>query len=67
MGRNAKVKYVEKHYGTGEGYGKRILNPVTEVYQEEGSYVEMEWYRLKEWILRFVLQSSAFERCKAGN
>lgn len=47
VGRNAKVKYVEKHYGTGEGYGKRILNPVTEVYQEEGSYVEMQMVQIK--------------------
>lgn len=47
VGRNAKVKYVEKHYGTGEEYGKRILNPVTEVYQEEGSYVEMEMVQIK--------------------
>ena len=47
VGRNAKVKYVEKHYGTGGGYGKRILNPVTEVYQEEGSYVEMEMVQIK--------------------
>ena len=29
------------------GYGKRILNPVTEVYQEEGSYVEMEMVQIK--------------------
>lgn len=28
--KNAKVKYVEKHYGSGDGAGKRILNPVTE-------------------------------------
>ena len=42
VGRNAKVKYVEKHYGSGDGRGQRILNPVTEVYQEEGSSVEME-------------------------
>ncbi|MBQ5376211.1 MAG: SufD family Fe-S cluster assembly protein, partial [Lachnospiraceae bacterium] len=39
VGKNARVKYVEKHYGEGDGNGKRILNPVTEVYQEEGSYV----------------------------
>ena len=31
VGKNAKVKYVEKHYGEGDGSGKRILNPVTEV------------------------------------
>ena len=35
VGKNAKVRYVEKHYGSGEGSGKRILNPGTEVYQEE--------------------------------
>ena len=35
VGRNSRVKYVEKHYGEGDGSGKRILNPVTEVFQEE--------------------------------
>ena len=35
--KNAKVKYVEKHYGAGDGKGKRILNPGTEVYMEEGT------------------------------
>jgi Fe-S cluster assembly scaffold protein SufB len=38
---------VEKHYGSGEGAGKRILNPGTEVYQEEGSLVEMEMVQIK--------------------
>ena len=33
--KDAKVRYVEKHYGSGEGEGKRILNPVTEVLMEE--------------------------------
>ncbi len=47
VGRNAHVKYVEKHYGSGEGAGKRILNPGTEVYQEEGSLVEMEMVQIK--------------------
>lgn len=47
VGKNAKVKYVEKHYGSGEGTGKRILNPGTEVYQEEGSVVEMEMVQIK--------------------
>ena len=47
VGRNAKVKYVEKHYGEGDGEGRRILNPRTEVYQEEGSSVEMEMVQLK--------------------
>ena len=45
--KNAKVKYVEKHYGAGDGKGKRILNPGTEVYMEEGSYMEMEMVQIK--------------------
>ena len=47
VGKNAKLKYVEKHYGSGEGSGKRIMNPGTEVYQEEGSSVEMEMVQIK--------------------
>ncbi len=47
VGKNAKVKYVEKHYGGGDGQGQRILNPVTEVTMEEGSYVEMEMVQIK--------------------
>lgn len=47
LGKNAKVKYVEKHYGQGEGEGKRILNPVTELYMEEGSSMEMEMVQIK--------------------
>ena len=47
VGKNARVKYVEKHYGAGDGNGKRFLNPVTEVYMEENSYVEMEMVQIK--------------------
>ncbi len=47
VGKNAKVKYVEKHYGSGEGEGRRILNPVTEAYMEEGSSLEMEMVQIK--------------------
>ena len=47
VGKNSKIKYVEKHYGGRYGTGKRILNPVTEVYQEENSYVEMEMVQIK--------------------
>lgn len=47
VGKNAKVKYVEKHYGSGDGTGKRILNPGTEVHMEEGSYMEMEMVQIK--------------------
>ncbi len=43
----AKVKYIEKHYGEGNGHGKRILNPVTEVHLKEGSSLEMESIQIK--------------------
>ena len=47
VGKDARVRYVEKHYGSGDGKGKRILNPGTEVYQEAGSTVEMEMVQIK--------------------
>ena len=46
-GQARKVRYVEKHYGEGDGEGKRILNPGTEVYMEENSYMEMEMVQIK--------------------
>ncbi len=45
--KDARVRYVEKHYGSGDGMGKRILNPVTEVHMDEGSYMEMEMVQIK--------------------
>ena len=47
VGRGAKAKYVEKHYGSGDGSGKRILNTVTEVYMEEDSSMEMVMEQIK--------------------
>ena len=47
VGESAKVKYVEKHYGEGDGKGKRILNPVTEVTMEANSSMEMEMVQIK--------------------
>jgi len=47
VGENAKVKYVEKHYGSGDGMGQRILNPVTEVTMDAGSSMEMEMVQIK--------------------
>ena len=43
----AKVRYYEKHYGEGNGDGKRILNPVTEVHLKNGSTMEMESIQIK--------------------
>jgi len=47
VGKNAKVRYVEKHYGSGEGSGERIMNPQTVVVLEEGSYMEMEMVQIR--------------------
>ncbi len=47
VGKNAKIRYVEKHYGSGDGEGKRILNPVTEIYMEENSTAELEMVQIK--------------------
>lgn len=47
IGKNARVKYVEKHYGEGEGTGKKVLNPVTQVFMEENSYCEMEMVQIE--------------------
>ena len=42
VGKNAKVRYIEKHYGEGTGTGKRLMNPTTVVELEEGATMEME-------------------------
>ena len=47
VGRGARIKYVEKHYGEGDGRAKRILNPVTEVELEEDAFAEMEMVQIK--------------------
>lgn len=47
IGKNARVKYVEKHYGDGDGKGERILNPVTVIEQDENSVCEMEMVQIK--------------------
>ena len=45
--KNAKVRYIEKHYGEGDGKGERILNPTTVVHIAEGGYMEMETVQIK--------------------
>lgn len=42
VGKNAKVRYVEKHYGEGDGRGRRVMNPTTEIHLEEGAGAVME-------------------------
>lgn len=47
IGKNAVVTYKEKHYGEGGGSGKRILNPVTEIYLEEGASITLDTSQIK--------------------
>ena len=42
IGKNCKVRYVEKHYGEGEGTGKRVMNPETRIELGENSTMELE-------------------------
>lgn len=47
VGRNAKLRYVEKHYGKGEGTGENVMNPTTIVEIADGGYMEMEAVQIK--------------------
>ena len=47
IGKNARVKYVEKHYGKGDGNGENVMNPTTIVNIEEGGFMEMETVQIK--------------------
>ncbi len=47
VGPNSHVKYVEKHYGSGDGNGSRIMNPETVVELSENSFLEMETVQIK--------------------
>ncbi len=47
IGKNARIRYVEKHYGEGDGSGERILNPETIIYIDEGGRMEMESVQIK--------------------
>ena len=47
VGEGARVKYVEKHYGQGDGNGKNVMNPTTVVVMEKDSYMEMETAQIK--------------------
>ena len=47
VGKNAKMRYVEKHYGAGDGNGKNVMNPTTVINLEENAYVEMDTVQIK--------------------
>lgn len=64
VGKNAKVKYIEKHYGEGDGNGENVMNPTTIVTIEDGGYMEMETAQIKgidstKRVTRATLASSA--------
>ena len=42
IGKGARVKYVEKHYGEGDGLGENIMNPETIAYLEENAFLQMD-------------------------
>lgn len=47
LAKGAKIKYIEKHYGEGEGTGDRILNPQTIINLDENASMEMESVQIK--------------------
>ena len=47
VGKNSKVRYVEKHYGQGDGSGERIMNPSTVIDLAQDAYMEMDTVQIK--------------------
>lgn len=47
LGKNSRVKYIEKHYGDGDGNGENIMNPTTYAELDDGAYLEMETAQIK--------------------
>ena len=47
IGKDSRVRYIEKHYGEGDGRGERIMNPSTVIHLEQGAYMEMETMQIK--------------------
>lgn len=47
IGKKSRVRYVEKHYGEGEGTGEKIMNPVTVAYIGEGSFMQLDTTQIK--------------------
>ena len=46
LGKNCKVKYIEKHLGMGDSKGEKILNPVTKIEMDKNAFFEMETIQL---------------------
>ena len=61
VGKNAKVTYSEKHYGEGAGTGKRILNPETIIYLEEGASMTLDLSQIGG-----VDDTKRYSKCELG-
>ena len=61
VGKNAKVTYSEKHYGEGAGTGKRILNPETIIYLEEGASMTLDLSQIGG-----VDDTKRYSKCEVG-
>lgn len=47
IGKNSKVRYIEKHYAQGDGNGENVMNPTTIIVLDDGAYMEMETTQIK--------------------
>ena len=47
VGKRSHVRYTEKHYGSGDGKGGRIMNPQTVVYLDEGATIQMDTSQIR--------------------
>ncbi|MBR5797619.1 MAG: SufD family Fe-S cluster assembly protein [Clostridia bacterium] len=47
VGKNARIRYIEKHYGDGDGVGGKIMNPTTVIELAEGAEMELESTQIK--------------------
>ena len=47
VGKNSKLRYVEKHYGSADGKGKNVMNPTTVIELDENAVMEMESTQIK--------------------
>ncbi len=45
--KNARLRYVEKHFGEGQGAGKRVLNPKTVLLVAEKASAELELVQIR--------------------
>lgn len=44
---DAKLRYVEKHYGQGDGNGQNVMNPTTVIELAERAHMEMETTQIR--------------------